>query len=42
MGELIRYVRPIEIPIYICDAVLTPVKHKSQSAFPEIQKAMKS
>jgi len=38
MGELIRYLRPIEIPIYICDAVLTPVKHKAQSAFPEIKK----
>lgn len=38
MGELIRYVRPIEIPIYICDAVLTPVKHKSQSVFPELQR----
>lgn len=37
MGELLRYVRSIEIPIYICDAVLTPVKHRSQSSFPEIQ-----
>lgn len=35
-GELIRYVRPIEIPVYICDSVLTPAKHRSQRKFPEI------
>lgn len=27
MGELIRYVRPIEIPIYMCDSVLTPSEY---------------
>jgi SAM-dependent methyltransferase len=27
MGELVRYVRPIEIPIYMCDSVLTPSEY---------------
>lgn len=24
LGELVRYIRPIEIPVYMCDSVLTP------------------
>ena len=35
-GELVRYVRPIEIPVYICDSVLTPAKHRAQHKFPAI------
>lgn len=27
MGELVRYVRPIEIPVYMCDSVLTPSEY---------------
>jgi hypothetical protein len=27
MGELVRHVRPIEIPIYMCDSVLTPSEY---------------
>jgi hypothetical protein len=27
MGEFLRYVRPIEIPVYMCDSVLTPSEH---------------
>jgi SAM-dependent methyltransferase len=27
MGELVRYVRPIELPIYMCDSVLTPSEY---------------
>jgi hypothetical protein len=27
LGELLRYVRPIEIPIYMCDSVLTPSEY---------------
>jgi hypothetical protein len=27
LGELVRYVRPIEIPIYMCDSVLTPSEY---------------
>ena len=30
MGELVRLVRPLEIPIYMCDSVLTPHLHRSQ------------
>jgi SAM-dependent methyltransferase len=27
LGELVRYVRPIEIPVYMCDSVLTPSEY---------------
>ncbi len=27
MGEFLRYVRPVEIPVYMCDSVLTPSEH---------------
>ena len=27
-GDLIRYARPVEIPVYNCDAILTPVLQK--------------
>lgn len=27
LGELVRHVRPIEIPIYMCDSVLTPSEY---------------
>ena len=37
LGELVRYIRPIEIPVYMCDSVLTPAKHRAQKQFPEIQ-----
>lgn len=32
LGELVRYLRPIEIPIYMCDSVLTPSQHRAQRA----------
>ena len=31
MGQLVRHARPIEIPIYMCDSVLTPAKHRAQT-----------
>lgn len=36
LGNLIRTVRPIEIPVYMCDSIRTPVEYHSQ--FPEGQK----
>jgi hypothetical protein len=30
LGDLIRYVRPIEIPIYMCDAILAPEEASGQ------------
>jgi hypothetical protein len=30
MGDLIRYARPIEIPIYMCDSVLTPAEYTEE------------
>ena len=33
LGQLRRYVRPIEIPVYMCDSILTPSRYSSQ--FPE-------
>jgi ribosomal protein S15P/S13E/SAM-dependent methyltransferase len=33
MGELVRYVRPIEIPVYMCDSVLTPGEYSAGGLF---------
>ncbi|HIC94241.1 MAG TPA: SAM-dependent DNA methyltransferase, partial [Anaerolineae bacterium] len=33
MGDLARHVRPIEIPVYLCDSILTPSRYAE--SFPE-------
>ncbi|MDW7729694.1 MAG: N-6 DNA methylase [Bacillota bacterium] len=39
-GELIRDVRPIEIPVYICDSILTPVLQKQAQGKQLIQASL--
>lgn len=43
LGDLIRHLRPIEIPVYMCDSILTPSRHaeKIGRLLPETKKGYK-
>jgi len=40
LGDLIQEVRPVEIPIYICDSILTPVLQKQAQSDVMIQRSI--